>query len=63
MSQRAMVRCLGPGKEHTFYSVSKVSNRVCPKCSYKLASLNSLAILSDNGKKIVKALSDRGKTL
>jgi hypothetical protein len=26
------VRCLGPGKEHTFLSEDATRNRVCPKC-------------------------------
>lgn len=33
------VRCLGPGKEHTFPSKDKTTERVCPACREKIANL------------------------
>jgi len=33
------VRCLGPGKEHTFQSRDRQSERVCKTCREKIASL------------------------
>ena len=34
--KRTLVRCLGPGKEHNFYSSDPATNRICAKCSAKL---------------------------
>lgn len=30
--RKVRVRCLGPGKEHTFLSVDPKRNRVCEQC-------------------------------
>lgn len=33
-----IVRCLGPGKEHTFQSHDRVNERICKACREKLMS-------------------------
>lgn len=33
---RVAVRCLGPGREHTFLSRDPATERVCPKCRAKI---------------------------
>ena len=40
MNNRVVVRCLGPGDEHTFRSLDPKMNRVCPKCAARIAALN-----------------------
>jgi len=35
------VRCLGPGKEHTFLSRDRTTERVCKACREKMESLGS----------------------
>ena len=34
--RRFKVRCLGPGREHTFMSTDPVRNRVCERCQEKI---------------------------
>lgn len=29
---KVRVRCLGPGKEHTFWTDDRAKRRVCPRC-------------------------------
>ena len=37
---KVLVRCLGPiAPEHSFYSVDKCCNRICPRCT-RLAAYN-----------------------
>lgn len=40
MDTRVVVRCLGPGDEHTFRSVDPKVNRMCSKCAAKIAAMN-----------------------
>lgn len=38
-SQAVKVRCLGPGKEHSFWSANKSKYRICPRCKKKLDAM------------------------
>lgn len=34
-----LVRCLGPGEEHTFLSTDTASHRLCPKCRDRIKGI------------------------
>lgn len=40
---KVVVRCLGPGEEHTFRSGDPTSERVCKGCREKLKTLSATA--------------------
>ena len=33
IGRKVLVRCLGPGPEHTFWSDDRCRHRICPKCA------------------------------
>lgn len=42
---KVSVRCLGPGKEHTFMSVDKRGRRICPQCTILLDKMTTAPLL------------------
>lgn len=39
-----MVRCLGPGKEHTFRRSIWLVSRICPRCREEMRKMSAMAI-------------------
>ncbi len=43
MPATAKVRCLGPGKEHSFRSTDPIRHRICDACTAKIKAMSPRA--------------------
>jgi hypothetical protein len=47
-----MVRCLGPGEEHTFLSPDPVNRRVCERCAKSMDAADRAGRMKARGERV-----------